>query len=157
MSHGASARDAIRLALTESYKPVHRAGRDYAAVYQLAISSTDLVEAIGHAVHLVAAAGHLRDVATEAEKEARRELAKVMEETGCHHVAAGTLAAYLSKRPQYVKIDPDKTLPAEYLHHPPPIPDKKAIKKAIEAGEIIPGASLVQPNDQQLSIRSTAR
>ena len=77
-----------------------------------------------------------------------------MDEVGCPQIAAGTLTAHLSKRPAYVTIDPDKTLPDEFMHQPPAIPDKAAIKKAIEDGLTIEGATLVRPNDQTLHIRS---
>jgi hypothetical protein len=157
MSGAAAAREAIHLAATAGYGPVHRAGKTYATAYSQAIGATDLMDALGCAVHLIQAAAHLRDVADRAEKDARAALLRTMEETGCTNIAAGTLTAYLSKRGAYVVIDPKAVIPPQFIHHPAPIPDKAALKRAIEGGETIPGVSVIHPNDQQLSIRSTAR
>lgn len=53
----------------------------------------------------------------------------------------------IAKNPASVQILDDKQLPAKFMRQPeppPPAPDKKAIKAAIEAGEEVPGAKLTQ-------------
>ena len=49
----------------------------------------------------------------------------------------------ISKGQRQVVITDEKALPAELMHPPiPPRPDLKAIKAALKAGEIVPGAEL---------------
>ena len=53
----------------------------------------------------------------------------------------------IAKNPISVQILDDKQIPAKFMRQPeppPPAPDKKAIKAAIEAGEEVPGAKLAQ-------------
>jgi hypothetical protein len=157
MSNGSGAteaRDAVRTALALGYKPVWQAGKDYALAYQQATTVDDLVEAMARAVDVVMAAAHLVEVASAAEKNARAELARVMQDAGCHQVTTATLTAYLTKRKAYVIVDDASAIPPSLLHQPPPVPDKAAIKDALEAGRGVPGASLITPNDMSLAIRS---
>lgn len=39
----------------------------------------------------------------------------------------------------------EQAIPPQFLRHPPPVPDKKAINAALEAGVAIPGALLSNP------------
>lgn len=55
-------------------------------------------------------------------------------------VTEGTVS--VKKGGQVVVIDGVEDLPAEYLRIIPPEPDKTAIKKALAAGVVIPGATL---------------
>jgi Siphovirus Gp157 len=148
------ARDAIRKALKAGYGPVWQAGKDYAAAYKDAIDKQDVVEAMAGAVQLVLAAEHLHDMAERAMKDARTELARQMDETGCHQIVTGNLTAYLQRKPAYVSIDDAAAIPPGLMHTPAPAPDKKAIKSAIEAGQDVPGASLMRPNEQTVAIRT---
>lgn len=53
----------------------------------------------------------------------------------------------IAKNPASVQILDDKQIPAKFMRQPeppPPAPDKKAIKAAIDAGEEVPGAKLTQ-------------
>jgi hypothetical protein len=154
MSHAAAERENILKAVRQTYSRVHSAGRDYAAAYQQAIAKDDLVEAMACMVEVIIAADALQKAATEAAKTARSTLAATMNDSGATQIATSHHLAYLSRKPPFVQIDPDKTIPAEYLHHPPPIPDKAKIKAAIADGEEIAFAAMVQPNEMQLSIRS---
>jgi hypothetical protein len=157
MSHADTARDAVRETLKKAYSPVHAAGKDYAAAYQQAISKTDLVEAMAHAIDLVLAAEHLHELAGEAVKTARAELAKQMQEVGCYNLHSGSVSAHLARKPTVLSIDAPKDIPAEYLIQPPPVPDRKRIRDAIETGAEVKGASLVIPNEMSLVIRSKSK
>jgi hypothetical protein len=157
MSGASDARDAIRLTLTAGYGPVYAAGKEYAAAYQQAISKTDLVEALAHAVDLVLAAAHLREVADAAEKTARHELARTMQDVGCFNLHSGSVSAHLARKSAVLSIDDSKTIPEAYLIQPPPVPDRKAIRSAIEAGADVPGASIIIPNEMSLVIRSKSK
>jgi hypothetical protein len=56
-----------------------------------------------------------------------------------------TLAA--RNNPPSIHVEPDATLDPRFLRHqppPPPVPDKGAIKAALQRGEDVPGAYVVQ-------------
>lgn len=148
------ARDAMRKVIDAVYGPAHTAGGAYVKAYLSATAATDLVEAMQHTVLLVTAAEHLKDMATEAEKSIRSILAETMNDTGCTQIDAGSIKAHLSRKPTFVSIDQEEMLPAEFMHQPPPSPDKKKIKSAIEAGDDVPGCTLARPNEMQLNIRA---
>ncbi len=53
----------------------------------------------------------------------------------------------IAKNPAGVQILDEQQIPAQFMRQPeppPPAPDKKSIKAAIEAGEEVPGAKLTQ-------------
>jgi len=59
---------------------------------------------------------------------------------------AGEWACKIAKKPPAVQIAADAVIPPQYMRTPPapaPQPDKTAIKKALQAGESIPGVALV--------------
>lgn len=55
-----------------------------------------------------------------------------------------TRAAVSFRRTKSVKVDNVLDLPAEYIRYGEPSADKKAIKQAIEAGQTVSGAELVE-------------
>jgi hypothetical protein len=154
MSGANSARNAIHQALRKAYAPVFAAGAAFAKTQQAAIDATDVVDVMGRTVSVILAAEHLKEMATEAEKAARSVLASQMNETGATQIAADHHLAYLSRKAAFVSIDQEDLLPPDYMRQAEPAPDKKAIKQAIEAGEDVPGCTLVRPNELQLVIRS---
>lgn len=154
MSGADEATAAIHKAARVVYAPVHAAGVAYVKAHQAAMASTDLVETMQHTVALALAAEHLKEMATEAEKQARAVLCEQMTETGATTIQTDAHTAYISRKPAWVSIDQEDMLPPEYMRQPPPQIDKKAVKSAIEGGEDIPGCSLVRPNDYTLVIRA---
>ncbi|NSX14038.1 siphovirus Gp157 family protein [Cupriavidus taiwanensis] len=59
----------------------------------------------------------------------------------------------IRKNPASVQIDGADLIPAEFMRQPEPppaVPDKKAIKAAIEGGRDVPGASLVRGESLQI-------
>lgn len=153
-NHANAARDGLRRVMDAVYAPVHAAGGFYVRAYKDATNADDLVDALQQTVLLAVAAEHLKEMAAEAEKSIRSILAETMNDTGCTQIDAGPIKAHLSRKPAFVSVDQENMLPPEYMHQPPPSPDKKKIRAAIEAGEDVPGCNLVRPNDSTLVIRS---
>ena len=154
MSHAASERDSIHKALKASYAQIHSAGKAYAAAYQQAVDRADLVEAMGSMVEAILAAEQLQKAAAEAVKATRATLAASMADTGATQIATAHHLAYLARKPAVLVIDDSKEIPAEFLIQPPPVPDRKRIHEAIDAGQNVTGASIIIPNEMSLGIRS---
>ena len=80
--------------------------------------------------------------------EALREYALVhMQGTGTTEIATDEWAAKVAKKPPAVQIADDAVIPAEYMRTlpaPDPVPDKVALKTAIQGGAQIPGVTLAQ-------------
>lgn len=71
---------------------------------------------------------------------------RAMQECGIREISTDEWGAKITKTPLAVKIEDQAAIPAQYMRTPeapPPAPDKTAIKKAIQAGESVPGCSLV--------------
>lgn len=62
-----------------------------------------------------------------------------------------TRAAVSWRKTKSVKIDNLSLIPADYVTQPEPVPNKIAIRKAIAAGELVPGAELVE--SQSMTVR----
>lgn len=148
-----AATEALQAVMRSAYKPIWEAGSAYAAAHAKAVKATDIVETMQDMVSVILAAEHLNEVALEAAKATRAKLAEVMSDVGCPHVQVDNLLAYVSRKTAWVSVDQPDMLPAEYMRQPEPVIDKRAIKAAIEAGEDVPGCSLVRPNDVSLVIR----
>jgi len=131
---------------------VYGAGISYAKAQSQLIKSSDLIETMRHVLALIVAAEHLADMAAEASKSLRSVLAEQIAETGADDVVTMHHKAYLARKGAWVSVDQADMIPAAFMA--PPIPDKKAIKAALEVGEDVPGCSLVRPNEQTLVIRS---
>lgn len=70
-----------------------------------------------------------------------------MQVTGINEVSSDEFAAKLAKKPASVLIAAGAMIPDAFMRQPEPplpLPDKAALKKAIEAGAIIDGVSLQQ-------------
>ena len=107
-----------------------------------------------HTVDLILTAGHLSEMAAEAEKAARDILATQMAECGATTIQTDNHTAYLSRKPAFVSVDQPDLVPANYWVRPDPVLDRKAIKRALEGDDIVPGVSLVRPNESQLNIKA---
>lgn len=154
MSGATEARDKLRKVIDAVYAPIHSAGRAYVKVYQAAALADDLVETMQQSVLLVIASEHLKEMASEAEKSLRSILSETMGDTGATTIETSGVKAYLSRKPAWVSIDQTDLVPQSFYTQPPPTIDRKAIKAAIEAGDDVPGCSLIKPNDTQLNLRS---
>lgn len=85
---------------------------------------------------------------------AREALLHVMEETGLPSIETEFHRATSSVSARAVVITDPAALPARYVRHPPPEPDKAGLRKALLAGDTIPGAAL---SNGTPSIRITAK
>jgi hypothetical protein len=107
---------------------------------------------------MILAAEHLEKIADEAAKAARASLAATMEAVGCFNIHSGTdVSAHLHRKPTVLSIDPKATIASEYLIQPAPVPDRKRIRAAIEAGQDVPGCSIIRPNELSLVLRSARK
>ena len=82
------------------------------------------------------------------EEHLREYLLVNMLATGISEIKAndGSLTIKIRNNPPSVVVDDPSLIPARYMRQaepPPPAPDKKEIKAAIEFGENVPGARLV--------------
>lgn len=153
MSGSANARDALHRVARAVYAPTHAAGATYAKAQQELLAATDLVAAMGHTLALIVAVGHLTDMAAEAGESLRSILAEQIAETGADDAVVTMYhKAYLARKGAWVSVDQADLIPPEFMAAP--IPNKKAIKAALENGDEVPGCSLVRPNGQTLVIRS---
>ena len=152
MSGAAQSTETLHRVARAVYSPTYAAGAALARAQQELLATTDVVAAMGHTLALIIAAEHLADMASEAAKSLRATLAEQIAETGADDVVTMHHKAYLARKGAWVSIDQADMIPLAFMA--PPIPDKKAIKAALEAGEDVPGCSIVRPNEQTLVIRS---
>lgn len=76
----------------------------------------------------------------------REYLLSNMQRTGISKIESPWFKIALRNNPPSVVVDDPSLIPARYMRQaeaPPPAPDKKEIKAAIEFGENVPGARLV--------------
>jgi hypothetical protein len=154
MTFADTARTALQDAVRRAYRPVWDAGAAYSNAHIQALKATDIVDTMKHAVDLILSAGHLSEMAAEAERTARDILAAQMAECGATTIQTDNHTAYLSRKPAFVSVDQPDLVPANYWVQPDPVLDRKAIKRALEGDDIVPGVSLVRPNESQLNIKT---
>lgn len=65
-----------------------------------------------------------------------------MQATQTEKVKGKLFTIWLAKPREHVEVEHPESIPAEYMRQPPPMPDRAAIKKALEDGLAVPGASL---------------
>jgi hypothetical protein len=152
MSHADEARGALLQALAEAFGPTVTAGADLFAAKKAVMAADDIEPAMQGALTMLLAMERLKDAATEAEKSIRTALSAAIQDTGAPEVITLHHKAYLSRKAAWVSVDQQDMVPPEFFN--PPTPDKKAIKAAIEAGQDVPGCSIVRPNDTSLVVRS---
>jgi hypothetical protein len=154
MSYADTARLALQDAVRDAYRPVWDAGAAYSNAYLAVGKSPDIVQAMQHTVALILSAGHLSEMAAEAEKAARDILATQMAETGATTIQTDAHTAYLSRKPAFVSVDQPNLVPSNYWVQPDPVLDRKAIKKALEGNDVVPGVTLIRPNESVLNIKA---
>jgi Siphovirus Gp157 len=154
MSHADTARIALQDAVRSAYRPVWDAGAAYSNAHIQALKATDIVDTMRCAVDLILSAGHLSEMAAEAEKAARDILATQMAECGATTIQTDAHTAYLARKAAFVSIDQDDLVPDNYRRQPDPVIDRKAIKQAIESGDAVPGCTIVRPNESVLNIKA---
>ena len=154
MSYADTARIALQDAVRKAYRPVWDAGAAYSTAHLAALKATDIVETMQHTVALILSVSHLAEMAAEAERAARDILAAQMAETGATTIQTDGHTAYLSKKPAFVSVDQQDLVPANYWVQPDPVLDRRAIKKALEGSDVVPGCTIVRPNEMTLNIKA---
>ena len=152
MSGSAKSTETLHRVARAVYSPTYAAGAALARAQQELLATTDVVAAMGHTLALIIAAEHLADMASEAAKSLRATLAEQIAETGADDVVTMHHKAFLMRRPSFVSVDQIDMVPTEYMSEP--IPNKRAIKDALDKRQDVPGCSLVIPNQQSLVIRA---
>lgn len=79
----------------------------------------------------------------------KNRLSISMQQFGIEKIESPTLKLSFRKS-KAVEISDEPAIPAAYLNQPPPKPDKTAIKEAIQRGEQVPGAELVERLNLQI-------
>lgn len=79
----------------------------------------------------------------------KNRLSQSMQQFGIDRIESPTLTLSFRKS-KAVEIIDELEIPAVYFNQPPPKPDKTAIKEAIQHGEEVPGAELVERLNLQI-------
>lgn len=125
----------------------------YAATHNAAIAHHDLLQMVPDYAALIMAAENVKAAADAADRAMRAELALVLDETGAPAIGGRHHTVSIASAPAAVVITDAGAIPAAYIRTTE-APDKAAIRKAIEAGEDVPGAVLSRGNGAPvLSIR----
>lgn len=80
----------------------------------------------------------------------KNSIKKAMEAAGKNRLLT-TRAAMAFRTSESVNVTDETSIPQEFMRQKDPEPDKTAIKKAIKAGQYVPGAELV--NNRNLQIK----
>lgn len=79
----------------------------------------------------------------------KNSIQKTMEDTGKTKFET-TRAALSFRQSESVNFTDKKAIPPEFMRQKDPEPDKTAIKKAIKAGQAVPGAELISNRNLQI-------
>ena len=153
MSGASDAVAALQAAAQAAYRSTFEAGSAFARRHSDVRVATDLVDVIARTIDLLVAVEALHDTADAAVGDLRLALATVMSETGATKIEGTHHVAYLARKAAFVSINEETAIPPEFVVQRTSI-DKSAIKAALKDGAEVPGASLIQPNDQTLVLRS---
>lgn len=92
---------------------------------------------------------NLKHKITKGKELLKNRLSQSMQLFGIERIDSPTLKLSFRKSVA-VEISDEMEIPAAYFNQPPPKPDKTKIKEAIKAGELVPGAELVERKNLQV-------
>lgn len=95
-----------------------------------------------------------KDALDKKAEHLKEYLLNAMQQTGIKKISCPYFDVQIKNNPAKVEIFEQGLIPAEFMRQPeqpPPAPDKKAIKAAIESGQEVQGARIV--NTQRLEIK----
>ena len=106
-------------------------------------AADDLVEAMQASGAVILAAEQIIQAAEGIALTLRRKLAETMVETGCPQVLLPHHKVSVTEPKPKLRVLDAKALPAEFLKHPPPVPDMDAIKRAWDGGNKLTGVAML--------------
>lgn len=92
---------------------------------------------------------NLKNKITKSKELLKSRLSQSMQQFGIERIDSPTLTISF-RRSKAVEIIDELEIPAAYFNQPPPKPDKTAIKEAIQRGEEVSGAELVERLNLQI-------
>jgi hypothetical protein len=153
-SHADTISAALRERVAANALCVGAAGRNFTHAAKVVSQASDVVDVMRAAVEVMVAAETLREEADAAVKVARAALTEAMESSGCTSIQAEHHRAHLARRPPFLSISDEASIPRSFYVQPPEQLDKRAIISAIKDGTEVPGASLATPNAMSLVLRA---
>lgn len=154
MSYETQATATLQAAVEGAYRGTYLAGSHLARARNDAAKASDLVEVLARTIDLLVAAEALHDAADAAVATLRAVLAETMNDTGATTIQATHHSAHLARKPAYLDISAEATIPDRFWVQPPKAIDRSALKSALKDGAEVPGAILQQPNSMSLVIRA---
>jgi hypothetical protein len=154
MSGASEAVKALQAVASDAYRATHIAGSHYARANQGVAEADDIVKALAATIDLLVAAESLHKAADEAVALLRRTLGETMNEVGASQIKGLHHTAQLARKPAFLTVENEATVPEQFWVQPPKAIDKRALKSALKDGALIEGVNLVTPNEMQLRIVS---
>jgi hypothetical protein len=154
MSHANDIAAALRERVAAIGASVGAAGRNFTHAAKAVSQASDVVDVMRAAVEVMVAAETLREEADAAVKVARAALTEAMESSGCTSIQAEHHRAHLARRPAFLSISDEASIPRSFYVQPPEQLDKKAVMSALKDGVAVAGASLATPNAMFLVLRA---
>jgi hypothetical protein len=153
-SHADTIATALRERVAGIATSVGNAGRGFTRATQAVSGASDVVDVMRDCVAAVMAAEALHEAADQAVRDVRTALAEAMESSGCTSLATEHHSAHLARKPAFLAISDEASIPRSFYVQPPEQLDKRAIVSAIKDGTEVPGASLATPNAMSLVLRA---
>jgi hypothetical protein len=142
VSYAAAASETLRTAAMAQYEPLKRAVAETAKAVTRLREQTDIVLMMGAADDLSLAAEALATTAKAFHEAADAALVAAMESSGCTGFATQFRTTSLREGTPSVDIIDSAAIPAAFMVERPPIPDKRAIAKALRANGAVNWARL---------------
>lgn len=127
--------------------------QSYATAHNATVQHHDLLQMVPDYAALILQAEAVKAAADAARTAMRTVLATVLDDTGAPAIGGKHHTVSIASAPAAVIITDASSIPAAFIRTTE-APDKEAIRKAIEAGQDVPGAVLSRGNGAPvLSIR----
>jgi len=152
--HADKARVAMTDAVAQANASVINAGRLLISKVNAVQGHEDIVLAMESVLDVIVAAEQLGENVKAFEEACRNALATCIDETGAPEVMTKHHKATMARKPAFVAIEGEFQSEDDRFWNEP-TPNKKAIKEALEDGEIVPGCEIRRPNS--LTLRITTR
>lgn len=155
--HATAAADTLRSAIDAELRAVSAAVTAARAAQAGLRAASDLMDVMRAAAATVLACETLQQAAEAAEAASRAALASVMESTGCSSLALQYHTVSLKDGARFARINDPAMVPAEYVKPRAPEIDRAAVRKALLAGELVPGATLSNGGPSTIQFRARSK